>query len=111
MRLSEFCINALPSLGTHDTGQLGAGTRASSVDPNRTCAEKIPRPSLSIPPCLVRGASAPLGAMAATRTIELKTAVPGPRSREVLARLEASVAAPLAVTFPVVAAEARGARI
>jgi 4-aminobutyrate aminotransferase / (S)-3-amino-2-methylpropionate transaminase / 5-aminovalerate transaminase len=49
--------------------------------------------------------------MAATRTIDLKTAVPGPRSREVLDRLAASVASPLAITFPVVAAEARGATI
>jgi 4-aminobutyrate aminotransferase/(S)-3-amino-2-methylpropionate transaminase len=49
--------------------------------------------------------------MAVTRTIELKTEVPGPRSREVLDRLAASVAAPLAITFPVVAAEARGVTI
>ena len=49
--------------------------------------------------------------MAATRRIELKTAIPGPRSREVLDRLAASVAAPLAITFPIVAAEARGATI
>jgi 4-aminobutyrate aminotransferase/(S)-3-amino-2-methylpropionate transaminase len=49
--------------------------------------------------------------MAATRTIELKTAVPGPRSQEILDRLRASVAAPLAITFPVVAAEARGATL
>jgi 4-aminobutyrate aminotransferase / (S)-3-amino-2-methylpropionate transaminase / 5-aminovalerate transaminase len=49
--------------------------------------------------------------VAATRTIELKTAVPGPRSREVLERLRASVAAPLAITFPVVAADARGATL
>jgi 4-aminobutyrate aminotransferase/(S)-3-amino-2-methylpropionate transaminase len=49
--------------------------------------------------------------MAATRTIDLKTAVPGPRSAEVLARLRESVAGPLAVTFPVVAAEARGASL
>src|SRR6476661_4288678 len=49
--------------------------------------------------------------MAATRAIDLRTDVPGPRSREVLARLAASVAAPLQVTFPVVAAEARGATI
>ncbi len=49
--------------------------------------------------------------MAATRTIELRTEVPGPRSREVLARLDASVAAPLQITFPLVAAEARGATI
>ena len=49
--------------------------------------------------------------MAATRTIELRTEVPGPRSREVLARFAASVAAPLQITFPLVAAEARGATI
>jgi 4-aminobutyrate aminotransferase / (S)-3-amino-2-methylpropionate transaminase / 5-aminovalerate transaminase len=49
--------------------------------------------------------------VAATRTIDLKTAVPGPRSREVLRRLAASVASPLAITFPVVAAEAKGATI
>src|SRR3954447_3745673 len=49
--------------------------------------------------------------MATTRTIDLKTEVPGPLSREVLARLRASVASPLAITFPVVAAEARGATI
>jgi 4-aminobutyrate aminotransferase / (S)-3-amino-2-methylpropionate transaminase / 5-aminovalerate transaminase len=49
--------------------------------------------------------------MAATRVIELRTEIPGPRSREVLARLDASVAAPLQVTFPVVAAEARGASL
>jgi 4-aminobutyrate aminotransferase/(S)-3-amino-2-methylpropionate transaminase len=49
--------------------------------------------------------------VAATRTIELKTSVPGPRSREILDRIRASVAAPLAITFPVVAAEARGARL
>jgi 4-aminobutyrate aminotransferase/(S)-3-amino-2-methylpropionate transaminase len=49
--------------------------------------------------------------MAATRSIELRTAVPGPRSREVLERLRASVAAPLSITFPVVAAEARGVTI
>jgi 4-aminobutyrate aminotransferase/(S)-3-amino-2-methylpropionate transaminase len=49
--------------------------------------------------------------MAALRTIRLETAVPGPRSRAVLDRLAASVASPLAITFPVVAAEARGATI
>jgi 4-aminobutyrate aminotransferase / (S)-3-amino-2-methylpropionate transaminase / 5-aminovalerate transaminase len=49
--------------------------------------------------------------MATTRTIELKTAIPGPRSQEVLARLGASVASPLAITFPIAAAEARGATI
>jgi 4-aminobutyrate aminotransferase / (S)-3-amino-2-methylpropionate transaminase / 5-aminovalerate transaminase len=49
--------------------------------------------------------------VAATRTIELRTEVPGPRSRDVLERLAATVAAPLQTTFPVVAAEARGATL
>jgi len=47
--------------------------------------------------------------MAAVRGIELKTEVPGPRSREILARKEAVVADPLAVYVPVVVAEGRGA--
>jgi 4-aminobutyrate aminotransferase/(S)-3-amino-2-methylpropionate transaminase len=46
--------------------------------------------------------------MAATRTIDLKTAVPGPRSREILDRLRESVSASLSITFPIAAAEARG---
>jgi 4-aminobutyrate aminotransferase/(S)-3-amino-2-methylpropionate transaminase len=49
--------------------------------------------------------------MAATRSIELRTELPGPRSREILDREQQVVAAPLALTFPIVAAEARGARL
>ncbi len=49
--------------------------------------------------------------MAATRVIELKTEVPGPRSREIGERIAAAVARPLAITFPVVAASARGATL
>ncbi len=49
--------------------------------------------------------------MAVTRVIELKTEVPGPRSREIGERIAAAVARPLAITFPVVAASARGARL
>ena len=49
--------------------------------------------------------------MATTRTIELKTAIPGPRSVELGARLERAVSGTLAVTFPVFAAEARGVTI
>src|SRR5690349_12472940 len=47
--------------------------------------------------------------MATTRAIELKTAVPGPRSREIVARKERVVADALALHLPVVAAEGRGA--
>src|SRR5581483_5006071 len=50
-------------------------------------------------------------AMAATRAIRLVTEVPGPRSAEVLERLAASVARPLAITFPIAAAEGRGATL
>ena len=49
--------------------------------------------------------------MAMTRAIELKTGIPGPRSQEVLERLAAGVSRALAITFPIVAAEARGATI
>jgi 4-aminobutyrate aminotransferase/(S)-3-amino-2-methylpropionate transaminase len=49
--------------------------------------------------------------MAATRTIAVQTALPGPRSQAVLDRLQTSVASPLALTFPVVVAEARGATL
>jgi 4-aminobutyrate aminotransferase/(S)-3-amino-2-methylpropionate transaminase len=49
--------------------------------------------------------------VAATKTIRLQTEVPGPRSRAIVERLDASVARPLALTFPIAAAEARGATI
>jgi 4-aminobutyrate aminotransferase / (S)-3-amino-2-methylpropionate transaminase / 5-aminovalerate transaminase len=47
--------------------------------------------------------------VAATRAIELKTAVPGPRSREILERKQRTIAAPLGQVFPIVAAEGHGA--
>jgi 4-aminobutyrate aminotransferase/(S)-3-amino-2-methylpropionate transaminase len=46
-----------------------------------------------------------------TRSIELRTAVPGPRSREILARKQQAVADPLSVYLPIVAAEAQGATL
>ncbi|HUF01009.1 MAG TPA: 4-aminobutyrate--2-oxoglutarate transaminase [Gaiellaceae bacterium] len=49
--------------------------------------------------------------MAVTRTIMLRTEIPGPRSRAVLERESAAVARPLLVHAPVVAAEASGATI
>ena len=49
--------------------------------------------------------------MATTRAIELKTEVPGPRSREIIVRKDAVVADALAVHLPVIAAEGRGATL
>ena len=49
--------------------------------------------------------------MAATSTIQLRTQIPGPRSRDILERLGRAVASPLEVTFPVVAESARGAAL
>ena len=49
--------------------------------------------------------------MAATRVIDLRTEIPGPRSREILERERRAVARPLIVHAPIVAAEARGATI
>ena len=49
--------------------------------------------------------------MAATRAIELKTAVPGPRSQEILARIDRSIASALSIYLPIVAAEGRGSTI
>ncbi len=49
--------------------------------------------------------------MAAVRSIQLKTEIPGPRSREILARLDAVVSSALSVYLPVVAAEGRGSTL
>jgi 4-aminobutyrate aminotransferase / (S)-3-amino-2-methylpropionate transaminase / 5-aminovalerate transaminase len=49
--------------------------------------------------------------MAATRSIELRTEIPGPRSREILERKARAVADPLVVLLPIVAQEARGVRL
>ncbi|MGZ8693930.1 MAG: 4-aminobutyrate--2-oxoglutarate transaminase [Gaiellaceae bacterium] len=47
--------------------------------------------------------------MAATRSIDVRTEIPGPRSREILERKLRVVADPLSITLPVVAEEGRGA--
>jgi 4-aminobutyrate aminotransferase/(S)-3-amino-2-methylpropionate transaminase len=49
--------------------------------------------------------------VAATRSIELRTSVPGPKSEAILARKQAAIAGPLGALFPIVAAEAHGATI
>jgi len=45
------------------------------------------------------------------RTIEIKTAVPGPRSEEILRRKRSAVANPLSIYVPVVVESARGATV
>jgi 4-aminobutyrate aminotransferase/(S)-3-amino-2-methylpropionate transaminase len=49
--------------------------------------------------------------MATTKSIELRTEIPGPRSREILARKERVVAEPLSIYLPIVIAEGRGATL
>jgi 4-aminobutyrate aminotransferase/(S)-3-amino-2-methylpropionate transaminase len=49
--------------------------------------------------------------MATTRAIHLQTAIPGPRSQEILARKERVIADPLSIYLPVVVAEAHGATL
>src|SRR5438874_2285262 len=45
--------------------------------------------------------------VAATRTIQLRTQIPGPRSRAIVERHHRAVADALALTFPIVAESAR----
>jgi 4-aminobutyrate aminotransferase/(S)-3-amino-2-methylpropionate transaminase len=49
--------------------------------------------------------------VAATRVIEIRTEIPGPRSREILERERHAVASPLIVHQPIVAERARGSTI
>jgi 4-aminobutyrate aminotransferase/(S)-3-amino-2-methylpropionate transaminase len=49
--------------------------------------------------------------VAVTRSIELKTEIPGPRSREILERKDRVVADPLSIFLPVVVEEGRGATV
>ena len=57
---------------------------------------------------MVPGASKLIG-MATTRAIQVRTDIPGPRSREILERKERVVAEPLSIYLPLVIAEAEGA--
>jgi 4-aminobutyrate aminotransferase/(S)-3-amino-2-methylpropionate transaminase len=49
--------------------------------------------------------------MAATKTIDLRTEIPGPRSREIIARKERVIADPLSLTFPIVIERGEGATL
>jgi 4-aminobutyrate aminotransferase/(S)-3-amino-2-methylpropionate transaminase len=49
--------------------------------------------------------------VATTRTIEIKTDIPGPRSADILARKERVIAEPLSIYLPLVIADGRGATV
>ena len=49
--------------------------------------------------------------MAMTKSIELRTEVPGPRSREIIERKERVIAEPLSLVHPIMAAEGSGATL
>src|SRR6478672_7282214 len=49
--------------------------------------------------------------MAVTKSIELRTEVPGPRSKEIIERKERVIAQPLSLVHPIVTAEASGATL
>ena len=49
--------------------------------------------------------------MAATKAIDLKTAIPGPRSKEILERKDRVVADPLSIFLPVVVDHGDGATL
>ena len=49
--------------------------------------------------------------MATTKTIELRTAIPGPRSKEILERKDRVIADPLSIFLPVVIARGEGATL
>ena len=49
--------------------------------------------------------------MATTKTIELRTAVPGPRSKEILDRKDRVIAEPLSIFLPVVIEHGNGASL
>jgi 4-aminobutyrate aminotransferase/(S)-3-amino-2-methylpropionate transaminase len=61
--------------------------------------------------CTTAADCAKVSAVAVTRSIELRTEIPGPRSREILERKERVVADALSVFLPVVIEEGRGATV
>jgi 4-aminobutyrate aminotransferase/(S)-3-amino-2-methylpropionate transaminase len=49
--------------------------------------------------------------MATTKTIDIRTDIPGPRSREIIERKQRVIADPLSLTFPIVIERGEGARL
>jgi 4-aminobutyrate aminotransferase / (S)-3-amino-2-methylpropionate transaminase / 5-aminovalerate transaminase len=52
-----------------------------------------------------------LRSVAATKTIDIRTEIPGPRSREIIARKERVIADPLSLNFPIVVERGEGATL
>jgi 4-aminobutyrate aminotransferase/(S)-3-amino-2-methylpropionate transaminase len=52
-----------------------------------------------------------LRSVAATKTIDIRTEIPGPRSREIIARKERVIADPLSLNFPIVIERGEGATL
>src|SRR2546429_7011661 len=61
--------------------------------------------------CRTPGHCGIVNSMATTKAIELKTAIPGPRSKQILERKERIVASPLSVFLPVVIDHGEGATL
>src|SRR6266508_1545379 len=82
-----------------------------------TPRRRSPRPAFARPETFLYSYTAqPLTAvssasMATTKAIELKTAIPGPRSKEILERKERVVADPLSIFLPIVIERGDGATI
>src|SRR5215211_4765984 len=98
-----------------------ASTRSSAASPREWTSSirswSCPATAATSPPRTRRSSPSPspsiaiVGPMAATKSIELRTSIPGPRSREILKRKERVVADPLSIYLPIVAAEGRGATL
>src|SRR5918994_2058081 len=52
-----------------------------------------------------------LRSVAATKTIDIRTEIPGPRSRDIIARKERVIADPLSLNFPIVIERGEGASL
>src|SRR5256714_489758 len=77
-----------------------------------SCGRRGPRGDSTAGPCKwTMQLCVSVSAVAMTRAIDLRTEIPGPRSREILARKERVVAEPLSIYLPVVIAEGRGALV
>src|SRR2546427_1070561 len=61
--------------------------------------------------CRTPGDCGIVSSMATTKTIQLKTAIPGPRSKEILERKERVVASPLSIFLPVMIDRGEGATL